>query len=224
MTIIIPYKRDIFDGLELKYCLRAIQKYLTGYTGVVLIGIPPDWYKGDYVLAPDFDGRKQYSIYQKLLTACEYCTENFPMFNDDHFLLKPLHADEIKYWYNHTLKEELNLDLTARYRQTVFGTYKIFPNGLNFDIHTPIIYNKEKFTELFKDRKDELCIKSFYCNSVHAEPVKEKDIKINNIMPYEMIKERIAGSTFFSTGTTAIKPPMIKLLNELYPEKSKWEK
>jgi len=39
MDIAIPYKASQYPGVELKYALRSIGKYLTGYDKVILIGV-----------------------------------------------------------------------------------------------------------------------------------------------------------------------------------------
>ena len=226
MTIILPYKKDLLEGFELKYCLRAIEQHLTGWTNLILMGYPPDWFKGDCFKSQDYDGRKQFSIYNKLLLATNLtnCTEDFVMFNDDHFLTRDLNIHYIKYWFDNSLQDELKKEMGGRYRKALLTTFKTFPDGLNFDVHTPIIYNKAKFKELFKDRKGEICIKSTYCNSFHVEPVQIEDCKINNVMSYEMIKEKTEDKLFFSTGDNGLKPPLFKFLQEKYPNKSQWEK
>ena len=224
MTIVIPYNPDIHEGLELLYCLRSIEQNLIGFTDLVLIGRPPDWCKVKWIPVQDYAGRKQFTIYQKLLTVE---ADNFLMFNDDHFLLQPLQVSDFKYWHNGLLSDELNRGLSMRYREAVNNTLKIFdtvPNMLNFDIHTPIIYNKRKFKLLFGKKQEELCIKSYYCNLLSMEGEYMEDCKIDSLLSEEAIKERIKDLLFFSTGSNAIREPMKRVLQELYPNKSRWEK
>jgi hypothetical protein len=221
MTIVFPYKPDIFDGLELRYSLRSIEKNLTGFTDLIIYGNAPEWYRGNWMPSSDYPGRKQFTIYNKLLAAE---TDNFLMFNDDHFLLKPLQIHQIKYWHNGPIKNEFNRNLTARYADAVKNTINIIPEGLNFDIHTPIIYNKGHFRKLFLNKTEEICIKSYYCSSLKIEGEKMDDLKIDTLLSEEAIKELIKDRLFFSTGPNGIKEPMKKVLQELYPIKSRWEK
>lgn len=228
MTIVIPYKDDILSGVELKFALRSIDKHLTGFTNVVIIGEPPEWYNGESVYVKDCVGRKQFNIYSKLLVACELnnVTDEFIMFNDDHFLLKPLDVSEIKNWHDGYLSDTINKNHGARYRETIANTLQIIPGALNYDIHTPCIYEKAMFKKLFHNRTDEICIKSYYFYFYdHADPNNSmRDFKVNQLLSKEAIHELIKDRLFLSTSTNGMKKPMIELLEELYPNKSQWEK
>jgi hypothetical protein len=226
MTIVIPYKDDILSGVELKFALRSIDQHLTGFTNLVIIGTPPDWYKGEYINAPNHNSRKQYSIYTKLLTACEFgaVSEDFIMWNDDHFLLKDIMTLQIMDWHDGYLKDTLSRNHGVRYKEAIANTLQILPDGLNYDIHTPCIYNKTAFKNLFEKKTDEICIKSCYLNRYAKFSCNMTDHKINQLLSKEAIKELIKDRLFFSTSTNGMKKPMIELLNELYPKPSQWER
>ena len=225
MTIVLPYKDDILSGVELRFALRSIEKHLTGFDNLVIIGAPPDWYNGEFKEAKDYNHRKQFSIYQKLLVACENksVSPNFIMWNDDHFLLKDKMVLQIMNWYDGHLKETVNKNHGIRYKEAIANTLQLIPEGLNYDIHTPCIYNKAVFYSLFMDRTDEICIKSYYFNKTKEFQQPMKDFKINQLLSKEAIKELIKDRLFFSTSTNGMKKPMIELLNELFPNKSRWE-
>ncbi len=86
----------------------------------------------------------------------------------------------------------------------------------------PIIYNKEKFTEIFKDIKIELCIKSYYCFMCVVEGEFMEDLKIQQWFERDKLIEMTKDRLFFSTGTS-LSTPTIEYLAELYPEPSKFE-
>ncbi len=236
MVIVIPYKPDIHDGLELFYCLRSIEKnlkqskdendlieYCTGFSDLIIIGKPPGWFKGKWIYTEDYPGRKQYTIYQKLLFACHNFTYNFIMWNDDHFLIKQSKVSDIKWFHNGLLSDELHRGLSARYREAVNNTIQ-FQSGYNFDIHTPIIFNKAQFRKLFTNKTEEVCIKSYYCNALGIQGEYMTDCKIDQLLSKEAIKELIKDRLFFSTGSNGVREPMKELLQEMFPNKSRWEK
>lgn len=225
-SIVIPYKDDILSGLELRFALRSIDQHLTGVDNIVIIGTPPDWYKGEFKEAKDYNHRKQFSIYSKLLVACELenVSEDFIMFNDDHFLLKNIMVLQIMDWHNGYLKDTLHRNHGIRYKEAIANTLQLRPDALNYDIHTPCIYNKSAFKYLFSNRTDEICIKSYYFDWRNSPFEREMpDLKINQLLSKEAIKELIKDRLFFSTSTNGMKKPMIELLNELYPKPSKYE-
>ncbi len=219
MKIYVPYKYD--GGEQLKFCLRAIEKNLCGYQDVILItDQKPDWFKGNTIFQTDVPNRKQFSIIRKLF---EVKDERFIMFNDDHFLLRPLHINEIKNWYHGTL-EEAKGKASGRYHTAITNTIRHFGNIRNFDIHTPAIFTREGIHRVYRLEwgDNEYIIKSaFFANSEGEEMT---DCKINRPTTREDIEERIKDRIFFSVGPNGYKQQMIKKLNELYPEKSRWEK
>lgn len=225
MKIIIPYKQDVHHGIELKYALRGIETHLTGWENVYLIGDRPEWYVGSHAYYSDIAGRKEYNIYKKLLVASKlfHVNDSFVLWNDDHFLLKKLDVKGIRYWYNQSLEEEAKRPASSRYRIHLQNTMNLLNGGNNYDIHVPIIFNKGKFHELFSNRTDELCVKSFYTNQVEHQPEQMDDLKINGWFTYDEILAKIQGRLFFSTGT-ALCAPMLDVLEKLYPYKSKFER
>lgn len=221
MDIVVPYRQDAHNGLELKYALRSIEKYFHA-ENIILVGDKPDWITNViHIQAQDHAHRKEFSIKEKILTACKLplLSDNFLMWHDDHFALKPT---EIKYWHNGLLKDELK-KATRGYKGTMERTIERFPEGKNFDIHFPIVFNKQKFTEIMI-YQDEVCLKSFYCNSLNIEGEYITDLKLNRPMVRGEIMASIDKRLFFSTGPLSLVGEMVEVWNELYPEKSKFEK
>lgn len=222
MTIVIPYRDEVHDGLELKYALRSIDKCLTGWSEVLIIGDRPAWYKGSVTTFRDLPGRKEFNIYSKILAACadKLVTDDFLMWNDDHFLLRSLHVKDIKHWHGRRIRIGIS-KARGSYGIKLRKTGNEFP-GNNFDIHVPIVYNKGKFGEIFSTRSDEICIKSAYCNSLGITGEYMEDCKIDGQVSEAEIKRVIAGRLFFSSGTS-ICNGMVNVLAGLYPGASRWE-
>jgi len=229
MDIAIPYKASQYPGVELKYALRSIGKYLTGYDKVILIGDKPEWYTGDHVTYYSQTDGKERDIKNRILKACELpISDNFLIFHDDHFLLKPLDVTEIKPWHGETLTLTLRRARSA-YWMAVKETIEYFPETepLDFDIHTPCIFNKDLFRQINTDDAwfKEKCLKSLYFNSIECEPVFMKDLKINTTDATKpVIYRAIEGRLFFSTGPIAMQEDLLQVFDELYPVKSRWEK
>lgn len=246
MTIVIPYKTEVHAGTELKFALRSIEKYLTGWDNIVIVGDCPDWILKSEVIksgqskkvifgihhipATDQTARKEFNIYSKLLKVCglDDLPENFIYWNDDHFLLRPIHVSEIKSWYCGTLQQDLNRPSSARYRSDIQQTIMLLNNVFgardfkNFDIHVPIIFNKHTFKMIFKDLTSELCIKSYYCEMSGVKGEEMPDCKIDGWHEKEKVKQIIDNKLFFSNGTSLCRPTL-EVLEDLLPRKSKFE-
>ncbi len=217
MKIIIPY-RD-FNGPELRYCLRGIEKFIDN-PEITIIGDKPYWIR-NVTHIPFKDNPlfkyKSRNIYEKIKGH-----ENFLFMNDDHFLLKRW---ENKYHYSGTIKGQFNNVVGGAYKQTLQNTLDVYGDIKNFDTHCPIYYK-----ELYIDERSSVdwnkgggyCIKSIYCHLNGIEGEEYPDLKIRRLTYEKELRELIKDRPYFSTGDILDKP-VITVLNELYPYKSKYE-
>ena len=218
--IVIPLGTGSKDNLELQYALLSIEKYLTGYGKIFIIGEKPKFTNGFiHIPAHDTKGRKQYSLRNKLCVAAEdeRISESFIYYHDDHFLLKPLHVSEIKAWSSGTMLEALN-KAHGNYYRSIKNTMEIIGNGHYFDIHVPCVFNKKRIKIISQGEWPELgyVIKSLYFNTFPEEVEYMPDCKINEGMSMDAIEERIKDRIFFSIGANGLRTQMRKKLNELY--------
>lgn len=228
MNIILPYRADPNNGLELKFALRSIAKYLTGYGEIFIIGDSvPKWLKNVTVIPCHEQNEKlAKNILNKILLSFQYAGEDVLQWQDDIFLTRPLNVTDIKYWYDGNLEQAI-FRHHGSYKTYIENTAKKITEDVPyFDTHTPIIYNKEVFNKLaakYDWQTKNFLIKSLYCNLLCDPGVEMADCKISGPMRYNQIKEKINGSLFFSTSPQAVSDDMVEVLRELYPEKSKYE-
>jgi len=71
--------------------------------------------------------------------------------------------------------------------------------------------------------KTEYVLKSLYAGFAGVHTVEITDLKINKPMQYGEIIAKLAGRKFFSIGDYGVCPDMKRVMNELYPQKSKYE-
>lgn len=226
MNIVFPYRSEPLNGLELKYALRSIDKYLSGYGKVFIIGDTfPNWLTNVIPVTHYEESIKtSRNILNKMLCAFGMM-EKFIQWQDDIFLTKPLKVSEIKYWYDGSLENAI-FKHHGGYKQLIINTaLKVTEATKYYDVHTPIIYQKDVF-ELMCNRynwnEKGFLVKTLYCHTgmVMSDPI--NDCKIPG--PVDDIKKRVGDSLFFSTSPQAICPEMEAYFESLYPEKSRFEK
>lgn len=216
------------QDIELKYALRGIEKHLLGYKNVILVGTKPNWIKNiDYIPAEDIPGKKQFSIFRKIMMGSEGSTYNFAFWNDDHFLLKDLAIEDIKFWYEKEMDYWKKLAI-GQYQKAVINTMEL-PGVNNYytDIHFPIIYNRGKFEKLqdLEWGKKEYVIKSAYTRNETEGFEPAFDLKLSDPrISKEQILAKIKNRLFFSTGPHSMTPFMKSVLHDKFPHKSKFEK
>lgn len=238
-SIVMPLVKNgsRWGDKELRYALRSVEKHLTGYGDIFIIGYCPPWLQ-NVIHIPATDGDKTYenerNIYNKIMLACEdeRVTENFLFMNDDHFLLKDYEAGKFPYYAYGFLSDYLNRQ--DPYKTTLQNTFDKIGDHLFFDIHCPIIYSKSSFrmmTELLQldwSMKWAYGIKTIYCYFISTlQGLKAEncpDLKIRDPLPSSKIRELISGRPWFSMNNAAREGGIETVLQELYPNKSKYEK
>lgn len=220
----MPY-RLAHEGIELRYALRSIEKYLKGYKDVYLVtDSAPKWYKGKVIQCFEESTKSSLNILNKLIKAGEVreVGETFLQWQDDIFLLKPLEVKDIKYWYDGTIAEN-EAKAKGRYKRYLINTgFQIGGGALYFDTHTPIVYSRtylHHILEWFKTRP--LLLKSIYGAEFADNCEEMPDCKFSE--PYTKdILYQIKDKLFFSIGP-GVDDTIVEILEELYPEKSKLE-
>jgi hypothetical protein len=226
-SVVLPLGMGSHSGnLELKFALRSIEKHLKGVKNIFIVGEKPRFLNTEEVIyIPQKDtARKQLSIKRKIEAAIHHprCTETFAFWNDDFVLLRDTDLAHLPVYYSGDLASvsekgarHLLPDLKKRGLPTRHA-----------DIHCPILYNKEMFTaamQAFDWQDRDFVIKSLYSNYHRLEGIEMKDLKINTSLSYERIKAEIKDRWIFSYGDYGLNPPMKRLLEELFPEPSKYE-
>ena len=225
-----------WEDNELRYSLRSVEKHLHGHNNVYIVGVCPDWLT-DVIHIPmgDLYGyNRDRNIYAKIFTACRHnnISDDFLFMNDDHFFLRDFVTAEIPYYHKGRLSYAVELRPHGdNYRVTLNNAYRyLVKRNLptkHFDVHTPIIYNKKAFIRSLSVLDWEVyygyVIKSVYANSLKIDGELIVDCKIDQSQTRENIIKRITGRPFFSIGDNAINDDMKMVLQDLYPDPSRYE-
>ncbi len=210
-----------WNNQEIKFSLRSIEKHLTNYGKIYVIGERPNLQNINFI--PLKDGKHPgLNIWNKVLTACQSdISENFLFFNDDHFLLQNFDACTFPYYCNSTLEayvKNRGNDLYGRIAKNSlsFLQDRQLPTKF-FDIHYPMRINKNRFLELnsqLKPTVDGYIMKSLYANFIQAEGTEIRDCKMK-VIPTEHFK-------CFSTFPGVVEG-LQDFMKRNYPKKSIYE-
>jgi hypothetical protein len=232
VDIVIPLNnRSYQKNIELKYCLRSIEKHLTGVGNVFIVGHMPEWVTRCIHLPFEEDPRNRFrdrNIMLKMLEACkdDRVSDDFLMVHDDHFMLADYEAGKFPYYHMGPMNEG-----QGQYGETKQNTKSLlsFTESFNnYDAHCPILFNKQLFMRSVAladwSKWYGYCLKTLYCVMNAVQGTYIDDLKVR--MPYDkdMINKIIAGRKWFSIGDRCFEPGgMMEVLNELYPKPSKYE-
>jgi|JI9StandDraft_1071089.scaffolds.fasta_scaffold00044_29 hypothetical protein len=229
-------KGTVWEDNELKYSLRSIEKHLSNFRDIYIVGEKPNFLNDKVIHIPyeDTNRCKETNIYSKILHVCSTnISDQFLFFNDDHFLAHNYDAAAFPFYYKGDLVSVIQRIPQNLYTRSVILTAQLLQGlgltTLNFDTHTPIIYDKYKFPEVMGrydwTNRFGFVVKSLYGNSLGIEGVREPDCKINYpIDTKEQLFNAIKDRKVWSIGNKGISEGLKQGLEELYPTPSRWEK
>lgn len=221
MICVIPYKD--YGGVELKYCLRGIEKFVSG-AEIILIGKKPEWVRNVEHI-PFEDEKllhfKERNIFMKILQV----KRDFLFFNDDHYLLQPF--DKNTYHYSGSLPARMHGYGSNQFSNTIRNTIDIIGDADNYFRHGPI-WCRHTVLEALKVFDWNVpwgyCVKSLYCHYAGIKGTEYPDLKIRIALTLDQIKFTTHGREYFSTGNHCMNKDMLQFLEETYPGKSQFEK
>lgn len=218
------------DNEELRYSIRSIEKNFPGQR-IIVAGYKPSWYCGEFIEVRDI-GSKFSNIFNvmKYVAAHKDISSNFIFMNDDFFLLKPI-----------TRMPKLNggslLDKLNRYKELSgpVGTYVMLisktynrlvksgiANPVDYDIHVPMHFNKKKLLSIVDGKT---LPRSMYGNIFQVPGKEISDVKRYNHRSKLSVRspQSIDNLLFISTDDKSFQELRVELLEEMFPEPSKYE-
>lgn len=231
--ILIPLNNGSkHEDIEIRYCLRSIERHLKGVGNVIIVGEKPEWLQNiTHIPATDNTAgcMRAENIYRKIIKGLEYASDDFLFMNDDHFLLSDFQAGEFPYLHRGQILTYRigNEGQTRQMENTVAALKWITSEPFDFDLHCPIVYNKEMFLNTLPSGdwpEYGYGIKSLYGNSAILKSSFCEDLKISEPAMKETIYRVLEGRQWFSIGDKCLRSGSMKeVLQELYPDKSKYE-
>lgn len=175
---------------------------------------PPTWFTGKYVPLTDIPGKPAASILRKMIGAG---VEDFVWSADDHYALFPFYGDTLPNYYNKHARQ-----VDAKIKKMIGNCPG---DWLNFICHAPMRMNRTKLIAAVDWAADrEFPVKTLYANFNKLPGTLLTDLKFRGSVPYENIKVQLRKRPFFSTHENAMQGDLLRVMNELYPLPSLYER
>jgi hypothetical protein len=216
------------ENEELRYSIRSLVKNLpTG--NIWVVGYKPSWYTGNFI--PVKDRHYKFDNIKKCMSAIidnDQISKDFVSMHDDFFIIKKM--DSVPILYGGLLEDRVSLykklSPSSMYTGLLEKTYKRLvklgiPNPLDYDIHVPMIMNREMLKQTIDMPYLE---RSNYGNILNIGGTMSNDVKVYSrgrmsSRSYDFLNGE---SYFISTEDNSfekIKPT----LQNLFPEPSAYE-
>lgn len=227
--VVYILKNDMNNIEELRYSLRSLKNFT--YNKVWFVGGQPRGLKPDCKIPLIQKGDGAYSrVWNTLIEACQNdnITSKFYLFNDDFFILKKY--NQYKNYYISDLDEHIVVHEDYYSSWTGYSTVlrgvnillrkEKYPT-LSYEIHMPMLIDKQEALKILLKYKGESLFRSIYGNIYHTTPIeKREDCKIFSL---DVTITPDDWDTVSTTSETFNKLPVGKYIRESFPEKSKYE-
>jgi len=237
--IVLPLKDSGsgHDDEELRFTLRSIEKNLKGYNKIILVTTSaPKWCTGVEVLSnrPD-GGRKNICLWDKWLSGVKHSESSHVYFwSDDKVLLQPIEAGKLPQLTNN--KNLLEYSPDKVWHKCLLHTGQLLKSldkpTRNCDSHAPVLVNRQEALDLndkfYSNSRIEpgLLFQSLYQN-YYEKPLLDqgtyKSTCEDKKHTLEIVTEKSKGRMFLGYNNRGWENGVKQYLQELFPEKSKYE-
>lgn len=184
---IVYFVKDGLHNEELRYSLRSVDLNMPHKRVWIFGGCPINIVPDVRVRVAQHGKTKWDRVHNMYKMVCENkeITDNFIMFNDDFFVMKP--TDHLEPLYRCTLDEHIKIlepHKPSPYSKILRDCRKEFPGDpLSYELHVPFIYNKKKLLKLLEKYPNQHCTRTLYGNAYKIGGKKSSDIKIFTYKP-----------------------------------------
>ena len=222
---VVYFIKDGVRNEEFRYSLRSICDNMP-FNRVWVFGGCPTNIIPDVRIRVEQEGKTKWDkVHAMLKLACENkeLSENFILFNDDFFIMKP--TDRIDVYHRGLLEDHVKVLGKSPYASMLSGIDKeLKKRGLSsysYELHIPFIFNKKKLLKLLNDNPELRCTRTMYGNTYKIGGERKSDVKIFSAKPAFDFKN----SDMLSTDDSVINVnnDAWRWLKKQFPKKSKYE-
>lgn len=231
---VVYFVKECPHNEELRYSLRSLAENWKYRDVWFYGGCPVDLNPDHYVKCVQNAPRKWENVRNMMVEVCKNddITEDFWLFNDDFFILKPVDEDmEAK--YDGTLKskieqmQSLHHGETTEWSENLEKLRKLLEsNGKStncYAIHVPMLINRKKMLEVLEMFPDEPMQRALYGNWWSVGGVQMDDPKYS--YPSDKVTDAILNSEMISTSDESFLAGFIgRWLRDKFTERSEWER
>lgn len=231
---IVYFVKDCTINEELRYSLRSVERNFR-YRDVWFYGGCPVNLKPDHHVAiTQNEPSKWERVRGMMMKACENdnLTEDFWLFNDDFFILRPV-PEDIPPYHNGSIYKQIvkvenrhgmtSNDYTRRLRHLCQTLERAGKECFNYGVHKPMLINRKKMLEVLKLFPEEPMNRALYGNYWGIGGVRRKDMKIR-VNSYPHMDEVKTEWDFVSTSDDSFREGEIgRYIRDKFKERSRFE-
>jgi len=226
------------DNLELRYALRSIEKYLTGYRNIIVVSkAAPTWLKNVTVIdAFDDSQRKEMNFFAAILASATRSDADYiQVWCDDFAILRELDAGNVLPLSSRrdlTDNPGGSTDWQRRLKLTADALFKRNRPTMNFESHTPGMFERQKFIALAEEFKSErLTAPGVTCYSLYHNYYGSRALPMNTFKAtfendaggIDAVRDRCDGKFYLGYNDKGFDSGVKGFLSQTFPTPSRFE-
>lgn len=186
---IVYFVKDTEENEELRYSLRSVEENVKNYNKVWFFGGKPKGIEPDRYVHTRQNSSKhanvRYMVRQAIMN--EEVSDEFWLFNDDFFIMKPLTDEQFISGTLWKRSKELweKFHRITSYANRLRRTSAILSmNGydtMSYELHVPMLINKSIALNVLETFSDDLAFRSLYGNYARIGGKIRQDVKILDV-------------------------------------------
>lgn len=225
---------------EIRYSLRSVEKNMEGVGNIYVVGAEIPFLQNVISIHyPDIfrPTNSAGNVAEKLIRVCKESSlsEDFLFMNDDFIVLKKIMAENVPFLFRGDMMDYYpeywnGGEWRNRKKRTMELMNSLGMETLDYDLHCPIIFNKQLFPEII-NRFDwrsggGLLYRSLYFNTLKVSGEQLTNQKRTFFKSYNLkqIEERTAKPTFMAFSDAGLNGSMKWFLQTNFPGMSRYEK
>ena len=231
---IVYFVKNEASNEELVYSLRSVEENFS-YNRVWFCGGSPENVKPDRSFRFEQKGLNKWEkVRNSIIKVCENdnITEDFWLFNDDFYILRPL-DENMPAQYNGDLEWYANLierkqgtadKHTYSLKQAAKALKKAGLTTFNYEVHKPILINRQKALEVLEKFEGVPAFRSLYGNYWKIGGSSQHDMKIK-VLNYQRMDQVELFWNFLSTSDESFRNGNVgEFIKRKFKKKSRFEK
>lgn len=227
---IVYFLKESYRNEELRYSLRSVGKNFPYKRIWFAGGCPDDLYPDGFIPIIQDAGTKWGNVNKMLEEICkdDRITEDFWLFNDDFFMMKPIDDETPKFngelvelvsWIEST-RDGMASPYTKRIKEASSELRRRALTTLNYEIHVPMLVNRKNALRVFEEFPGCPMFRSLYGNYWKIGGKDIADVKIWDLFEYpdENAEMLSSNDTTWEHGVIGRK------VREKFPERSRYER
>ncbi len=225
---IVYFVKESSDNEELRYSLRSVEKNFP-HRKVWIYGGCPNGIMPDRLIKISQTGNTKWDKVRNMFRqVClnNEISEDFVLFNDDFFVMKPLKNLEVMFrcpLYEHIVKLEMKFqnkpnEYSTELRKATKALGDLGMTVNSYELHVPMLFNRHKLLEILGAFPGLHCTRTLYGNFHEIGGKQHDDVKV-----FEVGQSFDRDSIFLSTEDSTFPGEVGEFIRSKFKERSRFE-